>query len=256
MGLYSLAAALADLEGRGTTARTLARQALDLRFGPGPYPLGSPTLTLGRRDAAELPGPEARAAVARRLWAEAEDLLDRGYLVSGYVAGMLAVVEEPTPERGAVLHRVAEQVPAPVFRHLDRFVTAMTGGDAETLLATADALADVGLVEQAIQAYAASLRSLRTGGRAARAAEAHDRARRRLSGRGAEVVARLRSAAESAELTAREEEIARLAASGLSNQDIARRLLISVRTVENHLHRAFRKLGVENRAELSRVLAA
>ena len=45
-----------------------------------------------------------------------------------------------------------------------------------------------------------------------------------------------------------------LAARGLSNTEIADKLVVSVRTVENHLHRAFTKLGVEARGELGVVL--
>lgn len=55
-------------------------------------------------------------------------------------------------------------------------------------------------------------------------------------------------------LTRREREVASLAARGLSNGEIADRLVVSVRTVENHLHRAFTKLGVEGRRELGGVL--
>ncbi|MDT9691492.1 LuxR C-terminal-related transcriptional regulator [Streptomyces sp. P9(2023)] len=52
------------------------------------------------------------------------------------------------------------------------------------------------------------------------------------------------------ELTAREREIVTLAVS-LSNQEIADRLVLSVRTVENHLYRAYGKLAVTTRAELA-----
>jgi DNA-binding CsgD family transcriptional regulator len=52
-------------------------------------------------------------------------------------------------------------------------------------------------------------------------------------------------------LSAREHEIASLAASGLSNRQIARRAVVSERTVENHLYRAFIKLGISSRDELA-----
>lgn len=52
-------------------------------------------------------------------------------------------------------------------------------------------------------------------------------------------------------LTPREQEIAVLAAAGSSNRDIARRLVLSKRTVENHLARAYSKLGVNTRHELA-----
>jgi DNA-binding NarL/FixJ family response regulator len=57
-------------------------------------------------------------------------------------------------------------------------------------------------------------------------------------------------------LTARERAIATLAASGLSNKEIARRLQLSPRTVGTHLYRLFPKLGVTSRAALRDALAA
>ena len=51
-------------------------------------------------------------------------------------------------------------------------------------------------------------------------------------------------------LTPQEFEIVNLAASGLTNKQIATRMFLSPRTVGGHLHRAFPKLGVETRAAL------
>lgn len=51
-------------------------------------------------------------------------------------------------------------------------------------------------------------------------------------------------------LTRRERDIAQLAAQGLSDKDIAQRLMVSVRTVEGHLYRTYVKLGVRSRDEL------
>lgn len=52
-------------------------------------------------------------------------------------------------------------------------------------------------------------------------------------------------------LTPREREVAVLAAQGLSNEEIARRLGISVKTVKAHLSLVFQKLGVKRRSELA-----
>lgn len=49
------------------------------------------------------------------------------------------------------------------------------------------------------------------------------------------------------ELSAREMEILRLIADGLTNQEIAHRLYLSVHTVKNHVHRILDVLGVHSR---------
>ena len=51
-------------------------------------------------------------------------------------------------------------------------------------------------------------------------------------------------------LTAREREVVRLVATGLSNDDIARELVISPLTAKTHITRAITKLGVRDRVQL------
>ncbi|GIE32539.1 LuxR family transcriptional regulator [Actinoplanes italicus] len=55
-------------------------------------------------------------------------------------------------------------------------------------------------------------------------------------------------------LTPQELQITMLVTDGLSNREIAGRLFLSTRTVDSHLYRAFRKIGVSSRAELTKVL--
>jgi DNA-binding CsgD family transcriptional regulator len=55
----------------------------------------------------------------------------------------------------------------------------------------------------------------------------------------------------SSELTATEERVASLAAQGLANKEIASTLHVSVHTVEAHLSRTYRKLGVRSRTALA-----
>jgi DNA-binding CsgD family transcriptional regulator len=60
-----------------------------------------------------------------------------------------------------------------------------------------------------------------------------------------------RRAASSGGLTTAEQRVVELAASGLSNKQIARRLFVAVHTVEVHLSHAYAKLGVQSRAQLA-----
>ena len=47
----------------------------------------------------------------------------------------------------------------------------------------------------------------------------------------------------------------RMAAKGLTNQRIADELFVTLKTVEGHLAKAYRKLGVDGRLELASALA-
>ncbi len=53
-------------------------------------------------------------------------------------------------------------------------------------------------------------------------------------------------------LTAAERRVAELAASGMTNRDVAAALFVSVKTVEVNLTRIYRKLDIHSRAELGR----
>jgi len=55
-------------------------------------------------------------------------------------------------------------------------------------------------------------------------------------------------------LTPQEERVARLVADGLSNKEVAARLVVSTKTVEGHLRNVFEKLGVRSRVQMARTL--
>jgi DNA-binding CsgD family transcriptional regulator len=73
-----------------------------------------------------------------------------------------------------------------------------------------------------------------------------ERARSELAG------ARPRARAQQDGLTPAEQRVAELAASGMTNRDVAATLFISAKTVEATLARVYRKLAIRSRAELGR----
>jgi pimeloyl-ACP methyl ester carboxylesterase/DNA-binding CsgD family transcriptional regulator len=63
------------------------------------------------------------------------------------------------------------------------------------------------------------------------------------------------SSGVTAELSRREREVAQLVARGLSNREIAGRLYLSERTIDNHVHHILDKLGFDSRVQVATWLA-
>ena len=116
------------------------------------------------------------------------------------------------------------------------------------------AFTEMGALLWAAEAESAAASAHREAGRQASARAAAARAALLLEHCGGARTPALAAAGMVEELTPREREIAALAASGASNREIAAGLVVSVRTVENHLQHAYRKLGVDNRRQLPGLL--
>jgi len=136
--------------------------------------------------------------------------------------------------------------------------------DAVPLLERAAAgFAELGHGPDAARASLALGQAWLRGGQRTLAARALEDARSRFADMGA-VVWGARAAEEleraspgrgSGELTVAERRIAALVTEGRKNQEIAQELLISVATVEAHLTRIYRKLGVRSRSDLARIVS-
>ena len=96
------------------------------------------------------------------------------------------------------------------------------------------------------------LRAAADGFRAIGAAPWVEAAERELGATGERLRRRALDAPE--ELTTQERAIADLVAAGASNKDVAAELFLSPKTVEAHLTRIYRKLGVNSRTQLARRL--
>ncbi len=98
---------------------------------------------------------------------------------------------------------------------------------------------------------------LREGYELARRCGAHalaETARSELRASGIRLQREPASGADS--LTPSERRIAEMAAAGLSNAEIAQELFLTVKTIEMHLTRAYRKLDVRRRAQLAQALGS
>jgi DNA-binding CsgD family transcriptional regulator len=71
-----------------------------------------------------------------------------------------------------------------------------------------------------------------------------------------DLLARLERTRANEILSAREDEVARLVAEGLTNREIAQRLVISERTAQNHVQHILTKLGFSSRAQIAGWVAA
>jgi DNA-binding CsgD family transcriptional regulator len=147
-----------------------------------------------------------------------------------------------------------------------RGIVLLASGDADgaiTLLEDSAASFDrLGYRLDAARSVLACGRAQLRGGRRTVAANALADARARFAGMGAtlweeraaEELERAASGRATGELTRSERRIAVLVAQGRKNREIAQTLYMSVATVEAHLTRIYRKLGIRSRAELARLV--
>jgi LuxR family maltose regulon positive regulatory protein len=115
---------------------------------------------------------------------------------------------------------------------------------ARTRLELGRVLASLGRADAAVREATLAVRRLDEIGAAGEAA----RARELLAGLGAPPVARRRAAPGEQLVTTRELEVLRLVAEGLTDGEIAARLVLSRHTVHRHLQNAYARLGCSSRA--------
>jgi DNA-binding CsgD family transcriptional regulator len=129
-------------------------------------------------------------------------------------------------------------------------VRGLLAGRAEDLLAVSESFEAMGADLLAAEAGADAAISWRRAGDTHRASAAEWRCEVLVARCGGVVTPALTGLDARARLTRAQREVALLAAAGCANREIADRLTLSVRTVENHLQQVYRKLGL-HREELA-----
>jgi DNA-binding CsgD family transcriptional regulator len=278
---------VAKAEGRVATAEAWLREAVALLDEQDPYrfmrwclaELASVAALAGDRPAAVdwLDRAEARAGEANRYfdpWVELDKAwvaaaageLTRAVDLATRAADMARASKQLTFEAAALYDVARLGAPAGVRQRLEELAGLLEGRLAALFASSAVALAaedgaaldrvgaafqDLGALLLAAEAKAAAARSHRAAGREASANASQERAAA-LAGtcQGAHTPG-LGPAMPVSVLTPREREVAMLAAAKASSREIATRLHLSVRTVDNHLGRVYAKLGVSSRTQLA-----
>jgi DNA-binding CsgD family transcriptional regulator len=130
----------------------------------------------------------------------------------------------------------------------------LAANDGAALDRVGAAFQDLGTLLLAAEAKAAAARAHRAAGRDASANASQERAAALAAACQGARTPGLGPAMPVSVLTPREREVAMLAAAQASSREIATRLQLSVRTVDNHLGRVYAKLGVSSRAQLATLL--
>jgi DNA-binding CsgD family transcriptional regulator len=261
--------------GRGERARAGARQRLEEASARSERPgvvrgltvLGFLALSEGDHDAAARePGEAARLLELMGYrnpgaYPVLPDAVD-AHACAGLFSAAVALLER--------LEREAEALASPwalAAAERGRGTLALARGRADEavapLRASAEAFERLGHRPDAARALLLHGRALLRGGQRAQAADALAGARRRFAAigaplweaRAAEELERAAPGRAAGVLTPAERRIAALVADGRRNREIGQALFMSVATVEAHLTRTYRKLGIRSRSELARRVA-
>jgi ATP/maltotriose-dependent transcriptional regulator MalT len=192
---------------------------------------------------------------ARRLL---EDAADFGARTGDAVGGVAALHDLARLGRAKdVAVRLAERaraVEGPLASTRAAHAQALARGDPAALEAVAAAFEAFPALVFAAEAAADAAVAWRRRGEPRAAAVAERRSAALADRCEGAVTPALQAIETRALLTPAEREVAMLAAAGRANRDIADQLGLSVRTVENRLHRIYEKLGVSGRPELAAAL--
>ncbi|MFG2195989.1 LuxR C-terminal-related transcriptional regulator [Streptomyces sp. NPDC048639] len=202
---------------------------------------------------------EARVEAAAGRFGLAADLADRladrylagGRLTTAAESSYLCCRLRPSQSAARRLTAAAASCDSPLFALFARHGRALAARDVGELTAVGDELGRLGYAGLALEAVVAASAWAKSRERRAELARHTEELSSRCTGR---IPPWLPDAGRGGTLTGREREVCELAASGMSNQAVADRLHISVRTVANLLQRSYEKLSIGRRTDLPTAL--
>jgi DNA-binding CsgD family transcriptional regulator len=169
----------------------------------------------------------------------------RGYVFGRATASFLGSVTELDPAAAGSTPS-SRRVGGPLFEAYLAARAAVIADDPRAVELAAEELSRCHATPAAMRYLAQAARLYREAGEL----DESSRVRSRLLAEGAGQFSGAAEQAGREPLTSREADIVRLIAAGLSNGQIASRLVISVRTVESHINNIRRKTGASDRAGL------
>jgi DNA-binding CsgD family transcriptional regulator len=204
-----------------------------------------------------------------RTWVKAATDLPEAAEQARHAAALARDSQQPTLEMialydaarvgdaDAVRHRLtnlSNVVEGPLSPAIAEAANALADGDGDALDHATTAFASFGYRLHAAETATAAVRAHRHAGEQRRAIRSQEQATALIDACPKANTPLLNLADPLAGLTHREREIVRLAAAGQSGPEIARTLHLSTRTVNNHLGRAYAKLGISGRHALVTLL--
>lgn len=243
---YNLGSILATKTGRLSTATSLANQGHSSRSELWSIPAAASAWPQAHLDLFD-GGPEI---AGERLSLLSDELHERGLQWTAMLSSVSASEINPTVSTVNHARHLSREYGNHFTESLLDLSEALLGSDPEKIVAAANVVQETGALLQAATAYSAAAAQFRDAGQTERAEQVEEQFAAVSDRLGAPPSALQSRSPEKWQLTSREIQIAALAANGMKNQAIGERLSISVRTVENHLNRVYRKTGARSRSQL------